>query len=55
VVRPLYDHAHNLGVESHPLTATRDALLPKLVCGEIRVPDTSDSGEVIGPLVDGAA
>ncbi len=30
----------------------RDALLPKLISGEIRVPDTHDPEEVIGPTAD---
>jgi type I restriction enzyme S subunit len=33
------------------LTALRDGLLPKLVSGEIRVPDTADLAEVIEPMV----
>ncbi len=34
--------------EVHTLTQLRDALLPKLVSGEIRVSDTADPNEVIG-------
>jgi len=30
----------------------RDALLPKLISGEIRVPDTNDPEEVIGPAAE---
>jgi type I restriction enzyme S subunit len=41
--------------ETRSLTSIRDVLLPKLISGEIRVPDTADPGEVIGPLVDEAA
>jgi type I restriction enzyme, S subunit len=44
-----------LDVESTTLEALRDALLPKLVSGEIRVPDTSDPEEVIGPVAEGLA
>ena len=38
-----------LASEIASLAATRDALLPKLISGETRVPDTTDSEEVIGP------
>jgi type I restriction enzyme, S subunit len=40
--QPLYDHAHGLAVESQRLGDIRDTLLPKLISGEIRVPDTAD-------------
>lgn len=38
--------------ESRTLTALRDTLLPKLISGEIRVPDTTDPEEVIGPAAE---
>jgi type I restriction enzyme S subunit len=38
--------------EAESLTAIRDTLLPKLVSGEIRVPDTKDPDEVIGPATE---
>ena len=41
--------ARILASEIASLAATRDALLPKLISGETRVPDTTDSEEVIGP------
>jgi type I restriction enzyme S subunit len=51
VARPLFDHAHALGVEVRTLASLRDVLLPKLISGEIRVPDMTDLAEVIEPLV----
>jgi type I restriction enzyme, S subunit len=41
--------------EARILTSIRDALLPKLISGQIRVPDIADPGEVIEPLVDDPA
>jgi type I restriction enzyme S subunit len=38
--------------ESLLLIALRDTLLPKLISGQIRVPDTHDPEEVIGPVVE---
>jgi type I restriction enzyme S subunit len=38
--------------ETDSLVCVRDALLPKLITGETRVPDTSDSEEVIGLPVE---
>lgn len=52
VARPLYDHAHALNSEAWSLDALRDALLSKLVSGELRVPDTADPGEVIEPVAE---
>ncbi len=51
IVDPLAALAVELCWESRTLAEIRDALLPKLVSGEIRVPDTSDSAEVIEPVV----
>lgn len=43
------DRQHSVvAAEIQTLTALRDALLPKLVSGEIRVPDTADTDEAIG-------
>ncbi len=53
--RPLVDWVGALQDENLTLTAIRDALLPKLVSGQIRVPDTSDPEEVIGPVAEEAA
>ncbi len=41
--------------EVETLEALRDALLPKLISGEIRVPDTADPEEVIGPAAEALA
>lgn len=44
-------NATTLRLESRTLAAVRDALLPKLISGAIRVPDTADPAEVIEPAV----
>jgi type I restriction enzyme, S subunit len=38
--------------ETKTLTVVRDALLPKLISGEIRIPDTDDPEEAIGPAAE---
>lgn len=38
--------------ESQSLAGLRDALLPKLISGEIRVPDTNDPEEIIEPVAE---
>lgn len=38
--------------EARSLERIRDALLPKLVSGQIRVPETADPEEVVGPVAD---
>jgi type I restriction enzyme, S subunit len=53
-VRPLYAQAHHLHAESRSLAALRDALLPKLVAGDIRVPDVSGRDEMIGSVAEQA-
>lgn len=50
--RPLCDYAHRLEAESRTLAKIRDALLPKLVSGQIRVPDTTDPEEAVGPAAE---
>ena len=52
VVRWLDEHRQGLVNETSTVRELRDALLPKLISGEIRVPDTRDSEEVIGPVVE---
>ncbi len=52
---PIYDHSLRALIEAESLTSIRNALLPKLISGEIRVPDTADPGAVIEPLVDEVA
>jgi type I restriction enzyme S subunit len=49
---PLVQLAVELRWESRTLGAIRDTLLPKLISGEIRVPDTDDPDEVIGPAAE---
>lgn len=41
--------------ESRSLAAIRDALLPRLISGQIRVPDTTDPEEIIGPASEDLA
>ncbi len=41
--------------EATTLAALRDSLLPKLISGEIRVPDTADPNEVIEPVAESLA
>lgn len=47
-----YKQIVGLTHERHTLAAVRDVLLPKLISGEIRVRDTSDPEEVIGPAAE---
>jgi type I restriction enzyme S subunit len=47
VMRSALAETRALWCESQTLTAIRDALLPKLISGQIRVPDTSDFGEAL--------
>lgn len=49
LAEPLVSLSNKLSVESRTLARVRDALLPKLISGAIRVPDTADPGEVIEP------
>jgi type I restriction enzyme S subunit len=53
VVGPLNRQRAALVRESRTLGFVRDDLLPKLISGHIRVPDTEDLAEVIGPVADG--
>jgi type I restriction enzyme, S subunit len=39
IAKPLFDSCHKNHPQTKPLAATRDALLPKLLSGEIRVKD----------------
>jgi type I restriction enzyme S subunit len=54
VARPLYDLEAALLRESETLAATRDALLPKLVSGVIRVPDSYDPDDALGTVAEAA-
>lgn len=49
---PMFNHKDKLETEAETLAEIRDTLLPKLISGEIRVPDTNDSNEVIGPVAE---
>lgn len=53
--RPMFDLLAGQEREIQALSSIRDALLPKLISGEIRVPDTADPDEVIGPAAELAA
>lgn len=52
LVRPQFEFRAVLGREASTLAKIRDALLPKLISGEIRVPDTSDTEAVIGSAAE---
>lgn len=51
-ITPLDQQRAALVAEQQTLTELRDALLPKLISGAIRVPETPEVDEVIGPLVE---
>jgi type I restriction enzyme, S subunit len=51
VARPMFDLIAGAEVEARTLAQLRDALLPKLISGQIRVPDTADPAEVIEPAL----
>lgn len=46
------DHRGVIQRETDALTALRDTLLPKLVSGQIRVPQSNDSSEALGAAVE---
>jgi type I restriction enzyme, S subunit len=52
ITGPLFDLIAAQATETRTLSAVRDALLPKLISGEIRVPDTTDADEVIDAGAD---
>jgi type I restriction enzyme S subunit len=52
VVGWLDKHSRALVAEASTLQKLRDSLLSKLISGEMRVPDTTDPEEVIGPAAD---
>jgi hypothetical protein len=52
VARPTLTFIQNSCFELGTLAEIRDALLPKLISGEIRAPDTHDPDEVIGPAAE---
>lgn len=53
--RPMFDLIAAQEREIKALSNIRDALVPKLVSGEIRVSDTANADEVIGPAVEHVA
>lgn len=54
-LRIAFAQGRALWSESRTLTGIRDALLPKLITGEIRVPDTGDVDEAVGAVVEEVA
>jgi type I restriction enzyme S subunit len=54
-MRLLHESANALVLESKTLASIRDALLPKLVSGALRVPDSYDPDEPLGTGVEVAA
>lgn len=53
LAEPMARLAATLRREARTLTAIRDALLPKLVSGKIRIPLSDDPGEQVGATVEG--
>ena len=47
VAKPIFARLRSLAYESQTLTELRDTLLPKLISGEIRVPDSDEGGEAV--------
>lgn len=47
-----YSKIRSLVLQSRTLASVRDLLLPKLMSGELRVPDTADDSEVIEPIAE---
>ncbi len=52
---PMVNHIAALERESLNLTALRNAILPKLISWQIRVPDTADPAEVVEPAAEAIA
>jgi type I restriction enzyme S subunit len=52
VARPMFDLLAGQQTETQTLLKIRDGLLPKLISGEIRVPDTADADAVIGSMAE---
>lgn len=55
VAVPAFDRIAAAVQEAETLAAIRDTLLPKLISGQVRVPDTLDPDEVIGPAAEDLA
>ncbi len=54
LARPAFEQIERCRVESRRLAAIRDALLPRLVSGRIRVPLTEDAAEAVETVLDAA-
>lgn len=54
-LRVVFEQTRTLWGESQTLEGIRDSLLPKLISGEIRVPDTADSDEALASVSGAAA
>jgi len=52
LARTMYAQIRMLTLESRTLAGIRDAILPKLVSGHIRVPDIADPAELIEPAAE---
>jgi type I restriction enzyme S subunit len=52
LARAVYKQVSALVAENDHLRSVRDELLPKLISGRIRVPDSYDPGDVLGVLVE---
>jgi type I restriction enzyme S subunit len=50
-VRPMFDLLVGQEMETQTLLLLRDTLLPRLISGQIRVRDTADPEEILGPLI----
>jgi type I restriction enzyme S subunit len=50
LLRTALSTSRGLWLESRSLSAVRNALLPKLISGQLRVPNTDDPEEAIGPV-----
>jgi hypothetical protein len=55
LLRPLESCATGLENEIEALGALRNALLPELISGQLRVPDTADIAEVVEPIAEAVA
>jgi hypothetical protein len=52
---PLDELRMGLTAETASLIKVRDALLPRLVCGKIRIPISTDADDQIGAVVEALA
>lgn len=47
LVAPMYDMIHSNSLQSHTLAELRDTLLPKLMSGELRVPEAAEMAQTV--------